>query len=417
MIQESNFCIGPWSEIRILPDGRLNWCHCAVTKDSTDWIQHTDLDQYFQGSSVNAVRQKILSGQDVDQCVRCYRAEKIIDFSFRQRRNVQMAIFHGAHFSKSLAESNFQIRVNNPSIKPYFYNIVLGNICNLACMMCNEDFSSRLATDFKRINVQHAQGGPVLLDWTQDDSTWKKFTDHIDSNPDIVCVHFQGGEPLIHRRFTQFIDHCIDTGHTDFHLTMVTNGTVYDSAMIAKFKKFRSCQVEISIETASKSNDYVRYPSNTQKILKNIEMFLENRDKTFDVVIRTVPNLLSLPDYDTILKFCLLHNVVVDSNVIDTPEHLKPAVWPDSVIRLIENRLQEVKNSLKIESAGTSINLRNNQQIHQNILQNIDLVLNSLHEPLTDKHLLQQQAREYIQKLDQLRNINVLDYCPEASEL
>jgi hypothetical protein len=117
------------------------------------------------------------------------------------------------------------------------------------------------------------------------------------------------------------------------------------------------------------------------------------------------------------LKFCLLHNVVVDSNIITNPEFLKPAVWPDNVIKQVEHRLQAVKDTLTSESHSVSVNLRNNQQIHQNILQNIDLVLNSLHEPLANKDLLQQQAREYIQKLDQLRNINVLDYCPEASEL
>jgi organic radical activating enzyme len=417
MIQEKNFCIGPWSELRILPNGQLFWCHVADFSNSKDYIQNIDLDQYFQGPSVNAIRQQLLSGKDVDQCRSCYDADKIIDFSYRRRRNIQMAIFPGQHFSKSLTESNFQNRITTPDIKPYFYNIVLGNICNLACMMCNENFSSRLASDFKRINVQHAAGGPVLLDWTQDDKVWQKFINHIDANSNIVCVHFQGGEPFLHRRFMEFIDHCIDTGHTDFHFTTVTNGTIYDPEMISKFQKFRSCQVEISIETATAVNDYIRYPSNTEKILKNIELFLSHRNEKFDVVVRTVPQLLSVIEYDSILNFCLKHNVVVDSNIIAEPIFLRPSVWPSSVIEQVQYRLQTVKNLLSTVSNKSSINLRNNQQVHQNIFQNINLVLASLQESLVDKDLLQQQARQYIQKLDTLRNINVLDYCREVNQL
>ena len=416
MIQERNFCIGPWSEIRILPDGRLNWCHIADYKSSADWIQNTDLDQYFQSASVDFVRQQLLSGSDVSQCKNCYSDEQKGNISFRQRRNLQTAIFPGQHFKKSLKESPFNQRFNNPQIKPYFYNIVLGNLCNLACMMCNEDFSSRLAVDFKRINIQHGAGAAAFQDWTQDQEVWSKFVKHIDSNSDIVCLHFQGGEPLIHRRFVEFIDHCIQTGHTDFHLTMVTNGTVYSAELIDKFAQFRSCQIEISIETASGVNDYIRYPSDTQKVLNNIQSFLSHRTSQLDVVIRTVPQLLSVADYTSILNFCLDHHVVIDSNLVNNPTFLKPAVWPVSVIEEISKELEEFKSKLNVQSAPM-INLRNNQQIERNISQNIDLVLRSLREPLADKDVLQKKAKEYIQKLDNLRNINVLDFCPLVARL
>ena len=416
MIQGRNFCIGPWSEIRILPDGRLNWCHIADYKSSTDWIQNTDLDQYFQGSSVDAVRQQLLSGCDVSHCKNCYADEEKGNVSFRQRRNIQTAIFPDNHFEKSLRESGFAQRFDNTRIKPYFYNIVLSNLCNLACMMCNEDFSSRLAVDFKRINIQHGSGAAALQDWTQDQVVWEKFVKHIDSNSDIVCLHFQGGEPLIHRRFVEFVDHCILTGHTDFHLTMVTNGTVYSAELVDKFAQFRSCQIEISIETASHVNDYIRYPSNTQNILKNIQSFLSHRTSQLDVVIRTVPQLLSVTDYTSILEFCLEHRVVVDSNSVNNPTFLKPAVWPTSVVDTISEELKKFKNRLNV-CADPMINLRNNQQIELNISQNIDLVLRSLREPLHDKHLLQKKAKDYIQRLDSLRGTNILDFCPVIKQL
>ena len=225
MVNEKNFCIGPWSEIRILPDGRLNWCHFSHYEHSTDYIDSVDLDTYFNGASVQEVRNTLLAGNSVAACEKCYNDETKVVYSYRRRRNVQMAIFPLQHFAKSYQESPMPARIAQPSIKPYFYNIVLGNLCNLSCVMCSPYYSSRVATDFKRIQWGDTEQNS-LLDWTQNEANWKKFVDHIDSNRNIVCVHFQGGEPLMHPRFREFLQHCVDTGHVNFHLTMVTNGTV-----------------------------------------------------------------------------------------------------------------------------------------------------------------------------------------------
>ena len=93
MINERNFCIGPWSEIRILPDGRLNWCHRSDYDTSTDYIQNIDLDSYFNGSNVNKIRNHLRQGTDVAECQGCYNDETKVVYSYRRRRNIQMANF------------------------------------------------------------------------------------------------------------------------------------------------------------------------------------------------------------------------------------------------------------------------------------------------------------------------------------
>ena len=102
----------------------------------------------------------------------------------------------------------------------------------------------------------------ILSDWTNNQLVWNGFLNHILSNKQIECFHFMGGEPLYHKKFYEFIDFCVDNQHTDFHITFVSNATIVpDRKYINKLKKFKSVQIEISIENFDKSNDYVRYPS------------------------------------------------------------------------------------------------------------------------------------------------------------
>lgn len=416
MINQRNFCIGPWSEIRILPDGRLNWCHRSDYDTSTDYIQNIDLDSYFNGSNVNKIRNHLRQGTDVAECQGCYNDETKVVYSYRRRRNIQMAIFPFEHFEKSLKESSIQQRFDTPKIMPYFYNIVLGNLCNLSCIMCSPYLSSRVATDFKRLKINNTNQ-PSLLDWTRDQNNWQKFVDHIDSNKNIMCVHFQGGEPLLHDRFKEFLQHCIEIGHTDFHLTMVTNGTVFEQEHIDLFRCFKSCQIEISIESMTRVNEYIRYPVDQEKLVSNIKKFLSCCTDQLSVVLRTVPQLLSVLDYVSLLDFCLENSICVDTNIIDHPVCLRPAVWPEHIRKKAIQRLEQFKSKLNIVESDIELNLRNRQKVGTNLKQNADMVIASLNEIISNRQELQVQAREYLDKLDNLRRLRVTDYCPEFAEI
>jgi MoaA/NifB/PqqE/SkfB family radical SAM enzyme len=327
-----------------------------------------------------------------------------------------MAIFPEKHFEKSVKESNIQKIFDAPKINPYFYNIVLGNLCNLSCVMCSPYLSSKIATDFKKLKIINSDH-PILLDWTRDDTAWQKFVDHIDSNKNIVCVHFQGGEPLLHVRFREFLKHCVDTGHTNFHLTMVTNGTVFKQELIDLFRHFKSCQIEISVEVMARVNEYIRYPVDQPVLVSNIKKFLACRDNQVSVVLRTVPQLLSVLDYVSLLEFCLENSVCVDSNIIDQPGYLKPSVWPEHIRNQVKQRLEQFRSKLTDMNFCVNLNLRNQHQIENNLKQNIDLVIAALDEPLIDRQELQSQAKDYFDKIDQLRRIQVVDYCPEFANI
>jgi sulfatase maturation enzyme AslB (radical SAM superfamily) len=425
-INEKTFCIGPWSEIRIRPDGSLNYCHTSDSPSAGDTgygdnIVSTDLDSYFKGPTVSEVRNDLLQGSPTKLCHWCYQDEKKIEFSYRRRRNIQMAIFPGEDFKKSLVQSKFFDRINSPNYKPLFYNISAGNLCNLACVMCNENWSSRLATEFHRIGIRMAtdldSNQAAILDWTRDDTVWEKFMQHILSNDQIVCIHFQGGEPLLHPRVLEFVDRCINQNHTYFHFTMVTNGTIYDDNFLEKLKKFQSVQLEISIETLEKSNDYVRWPSDRQKVMTNIEKYLHHRDDKLDVTIRTVPQLLTVLDYCSLLEKCKELDVIVDSNIINRPDFFLPNVLPEHLRILAQEQLQSfINQNQSYRSLYNNLNVRNREFVIQNLVDNASMVLASLTSSSADCSKSKSFLADYLRKIDYSRNIYLGDYCPEVAE-
>lgn len=423
---EKTFCIGPWSEIRIRPDGSLNYCHRSDWPDPgqigyDDNIRSLAPDDYFKGTWITQVRNELLQGSTTKLCRECYNDEKKIEFSYRRRRNLQMAIFPGLDFNKSLEESNFFNRISNPDFKPLFYNISTSNLCNLACVCCTEDWSSKLATEFHRIGIRMAvkpnYDQPPVLDWSRDDETWERFMQHILSNDQIFCVHFQGGEPFLHKRVLEFVDRCIAANHVGFHFTVVTNGTIYNKEFVEKLKKFLSVQIEISIENLAKSNDYVRWPSSTSEVMSNIEQYLQHRSSVFDVTIRTVPQLLTVLDYCTILEKCQEMDVIVDSNIINRPSFFCPNVLPDHLKDLARERLQKfISGSHQTSQLYNSINVRNRAFVSQSLRDNASMVVASLDAPATDRERQKDKLIEYLKKIDSSRNIRLGDYCPEIAE-
>jgi len=185
--------------------------------------------------------------------------------------------------------------------------------------MCLPVYSSQLADAYKKINWM-SKDEPTLLDWTVDDNKWNEFLELVKNNDQLLFLHFMGGEPLYHKRFYEFIDWCIDNNKTDFNFTFVTNGTIFKESLVDKLKHFRSVQIEISIENMHETNDYIRMGSNYKTIQENILKFVS---KGIPIVLRSVPQALSIIHYDTIVDFALENNLAFDSNVLDNPQYLK----------------------------------------------------------------------------------------------
>ena len=414
-INPENFCISPWTEVRINSDGTMNFCHFAdrTNLDRREHINLMTVDEYFsQSDSANAARNLILDGQPVPRCHRCYKEDQYSEVTFRSRRNLQAAIFPGADFEQSAKESPVWNIINADKINPRFYHVSFSNVCNMACVMCDGFNSTLLAADLNKIGLRDSTI-PIKHDWTDTD-TWYKFCDHLLHNPDIVCLHIMGGEPLYHKRFKELIDFLCKNNHTDFHLTFVTNGTIFDQELTDKLKNFKSVQIEISIENLDPSNDYIRYPSKTEKIVSNIKQYLSHTSEQFSTVLRTVPQLLSLIHYDKFLDFCIENSIIVDSNILHRPEFFRPCYLPDDIKQTIKTKLSRFV--LEHKDVVHDINLRNQARLRQSISHHAQMIIGLLDQPSKDIESNRHAMIDYCAKLDRLRDQDLREFVPDLAD-
>lgn len=424
-VNEKSFCIAPWDDVRVWPDGRLNYCHTSyLHSDRSDNIQTESIDEFYHNTFINSIRSDIISNVPVHGCSKCRKVEEKTEISYRHKRNLQLAIFPGKHFKKSFDESIAINLMNDTNLKPRFYSIGLSNLCNIQCIMCDELSSSKIASEYKRINFKTINN--IHIDWTKNEECWQKFLTHIKENQHIECIHFNGGEPLLHKKFNEFLDFCIANNHTQFHLTVVTNSTIFNIDQVKKFKQFKSFQIELSIESVNRLNDYIRYPTNTNIVLENIIRYLEHRTEKFDIVIRTVPQLLSVIDYVDIIDFCLKHKLVIDSNVIHTPEFLKPniltAELKSMVIQELTAKMTELSKLIPTNNDSeffSNINNRNSTHYVNALIDNIKRVIDCISEPIeeTQRINLVNDAKVFFNTLDKSRGLGLEEFSPKIFKM
>lgn len=402
-------CIAPWYELRINQDGSYTYCHASR---NVKYMSDLNPAQWFEsGADVSDARACIQAGTALTGCSECYQNEQQGIVSFRHRRNFQAAIFSGEFFRQSLYQSPAYKRMQNSNnIKPAFIHVSLSNLCNLACRTCSPELSSRVVSVFKRASIIDFQT-PINLDWTKDTPKWESFVSLVADNPDLVSLHFMGGEPMLHDKFYELLDLCIDRQQTDFHLTFVTNGTVYRDDLIDKLKHFKSVQVEISIENLHKTSDYIRIGSNVDQIKHNIKLFSNHKSEKFTVVLRTVPQALSIQHYDTIIDFAIENQLTIDSNIIHNPEFLKIVVLPADVkkktIDHLISKYKELINRDLFSNAESLLLFRNNNEFLKSISDHLHLILTLLKEKEPENiDVLRAQFVEFNKKLDTVSGLD-----------
>ncbi len=396
-MDSKNFCASPWYEVRIDVDGKVRYCHASHHR----FNKPTNFIQWFnQDIELTEHRNQIVDGADLPSCELCRHQEQLGLPSSRQKRNLQAAI-HDSWFDESVAQSPIQTRLGSTgTIKPAFLHVSLSNVCNLACRMCNAFNSSKIADQRKKLNMIPVDT-VTLLDWTTDDSLWQSFLELVQDNSQLLSVHFMGGEPLVHRRFFEFVDWCIDNQYTDFDLNFVTNCTVYNQDLVDKLLKFRSVQIEVSVENFADSNDYIRIGSNYNQVKINIEKYLGLRSKNVSVVLRPVPQALSIGDYHTLIDFAIQHQIIIDNNNLTHPNFLRVVVLPKTYRNELATKFKQ-RYAEWVTSDYQFINLRDQAKFADNLKQHINYLLMLLDEQEPANILeLRQQFVKFNQTLDQ----------------
>ena len=277
---------------------------------------------------------------------------------------------------------------------------VLGNICNLKCVMCSANASSKIAAEAK----QHygfprgwSAGDKAELEPFTPDTRNDYFTELqkiIDSIPKFNLV---GGENLIHPDFPQLFQMFIDSPNIgNIDMLIITNGTIVPNIVQENAHLFKSMSILISMDGVFERGSYVRSGLNWKKFDTNVRKFANNPN----VFLRLVPAIQMLnvgyvkEMHDWIESVGLDPKEAIDwNNVVTYPETLRAINLP-----------KEIKQQYMRKMIGPDIT-------HPSIR----VVFDILKQPqYSHKEFL--EGLKYLRKLDKIRNTNLLEHFPEFKQ-
>lgn len=429
MPNKNVFCNVPWTNLHIYWDGSYGMCcnesdkpYSVLEKQYN--IANMSIPEWFASEPMRNIRLKMFGDQLVDNCKWCYAEESVNYESRRIKENFKSVIFTERGFYRSYQQSpTYKIfesskQTGTTDILPIDWHVDLGNECNLACKMCAPKASSKIAAQYRQWAIAGAAQS-IFTNWTANDDTWRRFLDGILQTPNLNRIHFMGGEPLLNKRFEGLLDFLL-LNKKNISVSFVTNGTIYKQSIIDKLLQFKSSDIEMSIESFDRTNDYIRQGSEVNRLIENIKKINDQTTDKFKLVIRSVPQLLSVNSYYNLIEWCLEHRVSLQAIPLKKPTHLQINVLPWDIRQQIIEKYQSTKHKLeqlvnkKFNSLATG---RDSSKLEQQLLRETASIISLLSTPSDlDVDSQRQQLAIWLSKWDKEYNLDALEYYPEYAE-
>lgn len=427
MTLKKYFCSSPWIHMRINNTGSFEPCRWMNKKqlesrvDFDSNIKNITARKYFQ-NGMSKLRMQLLAGESPEMCQDCVIMEQHGKPSGRQRQLLKAGIMM-EYFEPSLATATLRPAFDyshqhqgSTDRVPQDWQIDLGNYCNGACVFCNAESSSTLATEFKKLGLISNVPPPS---WCDDDELLQTFIQDLIHNPNIQYLHFLGGETVITPGFKKILLALIDAGLAgEITIGFTTNLNAWSDSVVEALTQFKNVNLGMSIETLTEINDYVRYPSQLERTCKLLHQWTNlGHQRGWLMQLRITPSCLTVHDIDTVYDYAWQNKLSVEScNFLSSPEFLKINVLPVDVRQQIAQRIGHWIETHPDNSQEAVINTRNPETIHSQIVQDAKSYLNYVESAQDESHRLPDLV-DYLKLLESNRGNSILTYLPQYEKL
>jgi organic radical activating enzyme len=214
----------------------------------------------------------------------------------------------------NLAPPELDVNVRATLVSPTILEIYIDNVCNLSCIYCVPELSSRIDSEMKKYK-KFSKNGLVLESTytksTEYDKIEKKFWEWMHNHAHkLKRLHLLGGEPFYQKQFNTFLDFFDNNPYPDLEFNIVTN-LMLSKAKLVKYidrfkellekRKIKRLDITASIDCWGPQQEFVRYGLNLNQWQENFEYLVSqkwiklNINNTLSLLtIKTLPNLLEL---------------------------------------------------------------------------------------------------------------------------
>ena len=452
------FCIAPWHDTHIVTDGGFKGC-CVMSQGPNRGRYHTDgkpvtirdgIRAGINSDTAKELRLASLNGEWHPECKRCMDEETSGMKSMRQ--------FYEERWSEKFSYDD-AIEVTDTEtgdvpedFKPFYFDIQLGNLCNLKCRICSPMVSSSWYGDHKKlmglkdkwrvpvapgretITIEHVGGKkfdltPDPFAWANSDEFWEDMSEIKSS---IDHLYLIGGEPMMIHRHFKFLKECVESGDAKrMTLQYDTNLTNLPQKVMEYWKEFKSLEIGFSIDGMGKELEYMRNPIKWDHMLKNIhrlEAFAKENSnvRLTDSITVSTYNVLHILDYiEWKIKagkydFDYLwqrHPKHFGVHPLHGPDFLCVKAMPLSAKRVITQKYEEWREKMNnwCDSIDHYTDVQTQHGVKESVNAYVDNWIKFINQEDWSKHMY--RFWEFTNGLDDIRDENFSEVFPELCEL
>ncbi|OFZ21776.1 MAG: hypothetical protein A2X94_08395 [Bdellovibrionales bacterium GWB1_55_8] len=239
----------------------LPWLHLAMTSRESEYrtccaserellsngrrltFQNATPEEVLISPALEEIREKMRNGLRVDGCSLCDAEERA---GLGSMRSIYLQHYH-REVSAIKEQPLRPLGIRNVELR-------LGNLCNLKCVMCSQENSSR----FENKTATSLPDPDVL----------KKLEVTLQT---VDLVIFRGGEPLINPNHPLILQELIRGKRAqDVALVYNTNGTHLPEDLRQLWQNFKSVTVWVSVDGIGEVNEFIRFPSSWKQVRANL---------------------------------------------------------------------------------------------------------------------------------------------------
>ena len=370
-------CYAPWHSILvrfngdIVPDG--------VYTNRYGNVLESSLNDVLNSITASYTKDSIRSGVLPPECEQCALKEASVGHSRR--------LFFRDILNPMLEGNQNDYSKNFHDIM--FLEFNMSNICNLKCRMCDGINSSAWVKD----ELKLAEDGNILQRRINDPefgytNKSEQIIERLFEDPtpfmNLRYLSIKGGEPYMEPANKTILKKFIELGIAkNVTLDWTTNGTIVDEEVHELARQYGHTKWTVSIEGTDGLYEYIRGGKNFTFAQLNENLKHYDFDRIIIAVTVMAYNIAHLDKIQAWYDGAKQDNWdIYFNNVVAAPPYLNPRVLPNEILNSINYKLPNINYTQK---------------------ENSELYLKGL--------------VYFTQRLDKIRNTNVLDYCPELASL
>lgn len=328
------------------PQGLSSLC-CEANEYAFNfgYLNDTNILSGFQSEKMKEARKKLLAGEKIDACARCYINEDAGIKSSRQFYN-----------EKLQEEVDEVVNLNSvESDKIVSLDLRFDKTCNFSCRTCHPDYSSTIENEQVRLNLISKKEKPPT-------PSLKKIVAELDIQK-VKRIYFAGGEPLMSVDHYWFLKELIRLNKTDIELAYTTNFSRVkknDYEIFDLWNHFKRVVVGVSIDAFGPRAEYMRKGTTWDQMQSDLKLIQTKCPNVYVFASCTISvyNVLHLPDlYQHLDKNSLIPENNLHLHMVYDPPELSINNLGDTFRSEAQKSLQHLKTLL----------VANNVRLHSDV--------------------------------------------------